>query len=444
MNLLPAILMMPTAPLSPPGAGMVPLDLPNACHDGLFSSSLSQSKTPFAAILAALSTAGTPALGSDDVPFLKKPEQLHHACDATGVLPTLLAVAGATLLPLSQQDAHLPQQDNDSGGQPQPLANVHRWIEKLQQILASFLPEAAIALDQATLRVGNGAVHFAVTLLEQTPKAMQPETERLLQPPTPHLQSAADAAQSIGVRLSVSHGVTAPAEKNLPIAIELATMPQQVGDESVQQVGTLEHPAGVQPSVASDANQYAGQENMPYPEDHLVSHTQKQPTDETLPVVRQHVHAQAEQPMTDAHVPLETGLRAVLRATVTALWQSNQSAARIVLQPESLGTIVVHLAMRGPETVVQIIVSSAETYSTVSQTVESLRTELHTAGVRADAIAVRLAEPMVAERSPLSQPVLSGIAAIGDDQTNRRQKQQQHRQRSRSRSRDHEQFEHFM
>ncbi|GIV50137.1 MAG: hypothetical protein KatS3mg038_0658 [Candidatus Kapaibacterium sp.] len=136
------------------------------------------------------------------------------------------------------------------------------------------------------------------------------------------------------------------------------------------------------------------------------------------------------------------GLRSVLRATVTTLTQSGTAIARIVLYPESLGTIVVHLQPQATGTVVEIIVSSAETLHAVEQTVEALRRDLAGSGVVAEAITVRMRDERPSSQQTVA-PLAPLVAAIGDEHAERRRERRSFHQRQRQR-RTHTMFDHFM
>lgn len=136
------------------------------------------------------------------------------------------------------------------------------------------------------------------------------------------------------------------------------------------------------------------------------------------------------------------GLHSVLRATVTTLTQSGTTIARIVLYPESLGTIVVHLQPQATGTAVQIIVSSAETLRAVEQTVESLRRDLASSGVVAEAITVRMRDERPTSQQTVA-PLAPLVAAIGDEDAERRRQQRSFHRRQRQ-SRTHAIFDHFM
>lgn len=136
------------------------------------------------------------------------------------------------------------------------------------------------------------------------------------------------------------------------------------------------------------------------------------------------------------------GLHSVLRATVTTLTQSGTTIARIVLYPESLGTIVVHLQPQATGTAVQIIVSSAETLRAVEQTVESLRRDLASSGVVAEAITVRMRDERPTSQQTVA-PLAPLVAAIGDEDAERRRQQRSFHRRQRQ-SRTHAFFDHFM
>jgi flagellar hook-length control protein FliK len=136
------------------------------------------------------------------------------------------------------------------------------------------------------------------------------------------------------------------------------------------------------------------------------------------------------------------GLGSVLRATVTTMTQSGSTIARIVLYPESLGTIVVHLQPQATGTSVQIIVSSAETLRAVEQTVEALRRDLAGSGCIADAITVRMRDEKTASHQTVV-PIAPLVAAIDDEHAERRRQQRSFHRRQRH-SRTHAIFDHFM
>ncbi len=136
------------------------------------------------------------------------------------------------------------------------------------------------------------------------------------------------------------------------------------------------------------------------------------------------------------------GLGSVLRATVTTMTQSGTTIARIVLYPESLGTIVVHLQPQATGTSVQIIVSSAETLRAVEQTVEALRRDLAGSGCIADAITVRMRDEKTASHQTVV-PIAPLVAAIDDEHAERRRQQRSFHRRQRH-SRTHAIFDHFM
>jgi hypothetical protein len=136
------------------------------------------------------------------------------------------------------------------------------------------------------------------------------------------------------------------------------------------------------------------------------------------------------------------GLRSVLHATVTTLTHTRGTVARIVLYPESLGTIVVHLQPQVTGTAVQIVVSSAAALRLVEETVEALRSDLHASGVATDAIAVRMRDDRAAPLHP-HQSTTELVLAIGDEHPERRRQRRSFSQRQRQ-HREHTQFDHFM
>ncbi len=454
MNLLPATVTASSVPLCATGAEHAPFDLLQPSPGGMLCG-MNQPNTPFAAILSALS-ATDDASGDRQISSPDTTDAIPQPWETAPALAVLLAGAGTAWSAITFDSQRPPllspsllgiqERDADS-----VLAPVQRWIETLQQMLGHLLPEVTVALDRATLHTSNGAVHFSVTLLEQTPTLPDPAGQLIEQSdrawlavPEVNTRGRDSAAPVHSAHVMAAHALRSALPVHPSSVVEQGASALHTRGESLQRAEVRVQPSDVASPFASGADSHASDESPSHPEHRVFDHGAVQPAEEAL--LRGYLARTLPELSASAEnrSPLETGLRAILRATVTALWQGNQSTARIVLQPESLGTIVVHLATRGQETVVQIIVSSAETYSTVSQTVETLQADLHACGIRADAIAVRLAEPSVVERSALLPPVPSGVVAVGDDQADRRQKQRQHRQRSRSHSRDHEQFEHFM
>jgi flagellar hook-length control protein FliK len=136
------------------------------------------------------------------------------------------------------------------------------------------------------------------------------------------------------------------------------------------------------------------------------------------------------------------GLRSVLRATVTTLSHTRGTVARIVLYPESLGTIVVHLQPQVTGTAVQIVVSSAAALRLVEETIEALRRNLHASGVATNTIAVRMRDDRAAPLHP-QQSTTELVLAIGDEHPERRRQRRSFSQRQRQ-HREHTQFDHFM
>lgn len=138
-------------------------------------------------------------------------------------------------------------------------------------------------------------------------------------------------------------------------------------------------------------------------------------------------------------------LRSVLYATITTLHQTNGTSARIVLYPESLGTIVVNLHLHSATATVQIIVSSSQTLGLVEQTIETLRTDLRQSGIPTEAIAVRLQQEHSTEQQmPSLHTPTAIVAPVGsEDNPERRQKRRQHMYRQRNHN-PHGHFEHFM
>ncbi len=189
-----------------------------------------------------------------------------------------------------------------------------------------------------------------------------------------------------------------------------------------------------------------------------ISHDHIDPEKPTTPVLQEHTPL-AYTPLADGArdyqrldssspnaiptvVSTYEGLRSVLRATVTTLTHTGGTVARIVLYPESLGTIVVHLQPQVTGTAVQIIVSSAEALRVVEETVEALRSDLHASGVATEAIAVRMRDDRAA---PLHahQSTTDLVLAIGDEHPERRRQRRSFSQRQRQ-HREHTQFDHFM
>lgn len=141
----------------------------------------------------------------------------------------------------------------------------------------------------------------------------------------------------------------------------------------------------------------------------------------------------AAQLPTEHEVTAQNGLSAVLRATVAVLQTASGAAARLVLYPESLGTVVVRVVTQASGTTIHIAVSSSEGYNLVQQSLEALRAELHQAGVVADAVVVRLREESV-PRSVVQHyvaPALPLVEAVDHHLPERRRqgrRQFEHRQ----------------
>ncbi|MCS7001092.1 MAG: flagellar hook-length control protein FliK [Candidatus Kapabacteria bacterium] len=140
------------------------------------------------------------------------------------------------------------------------------------------------------------------------------------------------------------------------------------------------------------------------------------------------------------------GLQAVLRATITALHYGGGTVARLVLYPESLGTIVVHIQTHPASTQVQIVVTAAETLSLVERSIESLQDELNAAGVAAESITVRLQQKTETNQHMPSAEVVeySAIAAVGDEPSHRRRQRRNPLPHPRNERRHAVSFEHYM
>lgn len=154
------------------------------------------------------------------------------------------------------------------------------------------------------------------------------------------------------------------------------------------------------------------------------------------------LHGQLSTSTTASPVTTFDGLRSVLRATVTTLMQQGTTLARIVLYPESLGTIVVQLQPQATGTMVEIVVSSPTTLRVVEQTVEALRRDLAGGGIVADTITVRMRDERLASQQTVA-PVQPLVAAIGDEHAERRRERHSFHRRQRQ-SRTRAIFDHFM
>jgi flagellar hook-length control protein FliK len=307
---------------------------------------------------------------------------------------------------------------------------VPAWVQHLTRVLTQVLPTATLQIDRAWVHgTANGALSFSVTVVESSSDRHALPGSSVV--PASMSNAATDAASSILQSMLVDRFQPA------------GQLVQQGQDHRTP---VLSPNGGVAPSERTEAAcSFAGEEHHGQAEHGASEHTAV-PRPELTDLGAASVGSANEvsQLETMQHSRLEPGLRAILRATVTALWHGNQTAARVVLQPESLGTIVVHLAARGPETVVQILVSSAETYSAVTQTVETLQSDLQASGLRAESIVVRYVEPPPAERVSQLPTITASIGAVGDQQSERRRHHRQRHQRWLARSTDNGQFEHFM
>jgi hypothetical protein len=144
-------------------------------------------------------------------------------------------------------------------------------------------------------------------------------------------------------------------------------------------------------------------------------------------------------------MPTTDGLGAVLRATISTMYTHGGITTRLVLHPESLGTVVVHLSTSASGTAVQIVVSSAETLKLIEHTIDALHAELRSAGVPAEAIALRLQDTSPLDRHSMNLPAVAPIVQpIGDDRSDHRRQRQRHDKRRRTEHNEHTHFEHFM
>ncbi|MCX7929368.1 MAG: flagellar hook-length control protein FliK [Chlorobi bacterium] len=139
------------------------------------------------------------------------------------------------------------------------------------------------------------------------------------------------------------------------------------------------------------------------------------------------------------------GLRGMLRATITAMFRNGIATARLVLHPESLGTVVVHLSTSASGTAVQIVVSSAETLAAVERTLTTLHADLTSAGVPTEAIVLRMHESAAADRQVVLSPAAAVLVpAVDNDATDRRNKRQHHNKRWRLERHRQSEFELYM
>ncbi|GIV55059.1 MAG: hypothetical protein KatS3mg039_1577 [Candidatus Kapaibacterium sp.] len=406
---------------------------------------LPEAKSPFAVLLSALGAgdalrldAALPCADAGE-PTAHLQSSHTHADDALQNLAMPAdrgAMLGSFVITSNTAQKPLPDALEQSSSRAALLAP-SRWAERLATLLAPLLPNATIQAMHASLHGTDGsALSFVVTVLDAAAEAIEASSV-----PAPlHREQVALLSP---MEVSLANGSAAAVGQGLPAGAASKQQALESSDRTPGTVAGAAQPPVTIPSGSATTTSGDHRQNSERPfDDHdaVLPTVEPMQTDRALP----HATVAPLHSETSAPMPPETGLRAVLRATITALWQGNQSAARVVLEPASLGTIVVHLAMRGSETVVQIVVSSAETLGMVTQTVDTLRTELHASGVRADAIAVRLADPPALERHVVLPPTPVTVAAVGDDQTERRRQQRQQRQRTPSRHNDQGQFEHFM
>lgn len=171
-----------------------------------------------------------------------------------------------------------------------------------------------------------------------------------------------------------------------------------------------------------EEHQTASDESFPVLSDHTVPTFVERGTGEVFHPVFNLFSASSE---TQSILPER--LHAALRATVLLLQRSGSKQAVMVLQPESLGTVVVRLIPTAAgTTMLSIVVSSPQAYSLIAQTVESLRMELHQASIATEAIALHLRNEGSKDvaLSPFSSVPPSGaiVTAISNHLPQRRQR----------------------